>query len=69
MSSTELNERKQQYELNRIGVLLEQELQLFVDADSIELFGRFKGRLHTLPWHPWDPSEKAQNSRREGHSF
>lgn len=69
MSSTELNERKQQYELNGIEMLLEHELQLFVDADSIELLSRLKGTLHTLPWHPWGPSKKAQNSRHEGHSF
>lgn len=55
--------------MNLAEVFLEQELQLFVDADSIELLGGLKGRLHMLPWHPWDPSKKAQNSRREGHSF
>lgn len=69
MSSTELNERKPQNELHRTEVLLEQELQLLVVADSTELLAKLKGRLHTLPWRPWDPSNKAQHSRREGHSF
>lgn len=44
--------------MNSTEVLLEQELQLFVDADSVELLGRLKSRLHTLPRHPWNPSKR-----------
>jgi len=38
--------------MNSTEVLPEQELQLFVDADSIERLGRLKGRLHMLPGIP-----------------